>query len=174
MQPISNRPIGCRHQDFDMLAPSLDDARSRALVAIMRFRHGLARASRQPVAAGHEVEAGGAQRATSPRCRAAASQVVEGHLYRVTIRVGKDKECYPLRFDVHKRTKGQMPHLSSHLRYLSRSASGMLLGSYPVDLSLGLCTDGLRLVPTSPLSPIDHMVGIGRGQSALAQVMWGV
>lgn len=91
----------------------------------------------------------------------------------MTIDVDEDRQGYPLLFDVHVRTKGRMPHLSACSLCLPRAGVAMLLGGYPADLAVGLCTDGLRLVPTPTLSPVDHMVGIGRGQAALAQVMWG-
>jgi hypothetical protein len=161
-----------------MIAPSLGDARSRALVALLRFLHGpvivtssehhvrlLLPAMKLMLAAGN------------PLHPVAQAQLRRGgpkaQLDLVTIDVDEDRQGYPLLFDVHVRTKGRMQHLSACSLFLPRAGVSMLLGGYPADLSVGLCTDGLRLVPTPTLSPIDHMVGIGRGQAALALVTWG-
>lgn len=161
-----------------MLAPSLGDARSRALVALLRFLHGpvivtssehhvrlLLPAMKLMLAAGNPLHP-----VDSAQLRRGASKA---RLDLVTIDVDEDRQGYPLLFDVHLQTKGRMQHLSACSLCLLQSGAAMLLGGYPADLAVGLCIDGLRLVPTPSLSSIDHMVGIGRGQSALAQVMWG-
>lgn len=161
-----------------MLAPSLGDARSRALVALLRFLHGpvivtssehhvrlLLPAMKLMLAAGNTLYP-----LDPAQLRRSASKA---QLDLVTIDVDEDRQGYPLLFDVHVRVEGRMQHLSACSLCLPRSGAAMLLGGYPAELAVGLCNDGLRLVPTPRLSPIEHMVGTGRGQSELAQVMWG-
>lgn len=100
-----------------MIAPSLGDARSRALVALLRFLHGpvivtsseyhvrlLLPAMKLMLAAGNTLHP-----LDQAQLRRSASKA---KLDLVTIDVDEDRQGYPLLFDVRVRTKGRMQHLS--------------------------------------------------------------